>query len=292
MDAYKVLLFYRFVRLKDPDAIRLWQRDLCESLGLRGRIIVSEVGINATIGGALPAVKKYWRKTKDYGPFAGIDFKWSEGHGPDDFPKLSVKLRGELVAYGVAKHLEISEDGVVGAGTRIDPRQLHELVSSKEVSFFDVRNSWEHQIGRFKGAITSGAHSSQALMAELESGKFDHLKDQTVVTYCTGGIRCEVFSMMMKDRGFREVYQIDGGIMSYAKEFRDKGLWEGSLYTFDSRKRLSFSDDPKILGSCVICGAPSAGLENCSELSCKRQQVICESCFADSVVCDETCAEV
>jgi UPF0176 protein len=88
MALYKVLLYYCFTPLADPDAIRLWQRDVCESLGLGGRIIIAPHGINGTVGGELNAVKKYWRKTREYPAFRDIDFKWSEGSGPEDFPRL------------------------------------------------------------------------------------------------------------------------------------------------------------------------------------------------------------
>ena len=110
MPVSKILLYYAFTPLADPDAVRLWQRDLCEALGLRGRIILSKDGINGTVGGELKAVKKYIRKTREYAPFANIDFKWSEGRG-DDFPRLSVRVRDELVSFGAPGELRVDEHG-------------------------------------------------------------------------------------------------------------------------------------------------------------------------------------
>ena len=191
----KILLFYAFTPLADPEAIRLWQRDLSESLGLGGRILISKDGINGTVGGDLPAVKKYLRKTREYPAFKNIDFKWSEGAG-GDFPRLSVRVREELVSFGAPGELQVDKSGVVGGGTRLSPEQLHELVAQKEVTFFDGRNAFEAEIGRFADAVVPDVGNTREFVAELDSGKYDHLKDKPIVTYCTGGVRCEVLTSL------------------------------------------------------------------------------------------------
>ena len=287
MAIYKVLLYYCFTPLSDPEAVRLWQRDLCESLGLGGRIIVSPHGINGTIGGELDAVKKYRRKTREYPAFKDIDFKWSEGTGPGDFPKLSVKVRDELVGFGAAEEVAVTKQGVVDGGTHLTPQALHELVAEKEVTFFDGRNKWEAKIGRFKGAVVPDVATSHDFVSELESGKYDHLKDKPIVTYCTGGIRCEILSSMMIKRGFREVYQLDGGIVRYGETFGDDGLWEGSLYIFDKRKAMTFSVNANIISSCALCGQETARMENCDEASCRVQMVVCDTCAETAPRCDD-----
>ena len=281
----KVLLYYGFTPLADPEAIRLWQRDLCESLGLGGRILISPHGINGTVGGELEAVKKYWRKTREYAPFKNIDFKWSEGHG-NDFPRLSVKVRKELVGFGAPEEVAVDENGVIGGGTHLKPEELHELVAKKDVVFFDGRNKWEAEIGRFKGAVVPDVETSHDFIRELESGKYDDLKDKPVVTYCTGGVRCEVLSAMMIKRGFSEVYQIDGGIVRYGETFGDEGLWEGSLYIFDQRKAVNFTPDAKTIGVCYSCGEPSSRMENCADSSCRTQLVVCDTCAESVVACE------
>lgn len=281
----KVLLYYGFTPLADPEAIRLWQRDLCESLGLGGRILISPHGINGTVGGELEAVKKYWRKTREYAPFKNIDFKWSEGHG-NDFPRLSVKVRKELVGFGAPEEVAVDENGVIGGGTHLKPEELHELVAKKDVVFFDGRNKWEAEIGRFKGAVVPDVETSHDFIRELESGKYDDLKDKPVVTYCTGGVRCEVLSAMMIKRGFSEVYQIDGGIVRYGETFGDKGLWEGSLYIFDQRKAVNFTPDAKTIGVCYSCGELSSRMENCADSSCRTQLVVCDTCAESVVACE------
>jgi UPF0176 protein len=271
----KIILFYAFTPLADPDAVRLWQRDLCESLNLGGRILVSKHGINGTLGGELDDVKRYVRKTREYAAFKGIDFKWSEGTG-SDFPRLSVRVRDELVSFGAPGELRVDEDGVVGGGTRLTPQQLHELVERKDVTFFDGRNAFEAAIGRFEGAVVPDVANTREFVAELDSGKYDHLKDQPVVTYCTGGIRCEVLSSLMVSRGFGEVYQLEGGIAKYGEEYGDSGLWQGSLYVFDDRLSVEFSGDAAVIGRCYRCGAATSGMRNCHDSGCREQLVVCD----------------
>jgi UPF0176 protein len=280
----KILLFYVFTPLPDPEAIRLWQRDLCESLGITGRILLSKDGINGTVGGELADVKKYLRKTRQYPAFKDLDVKWSEGTG-EDFPRLSVKVRDEIVSFGAPEELVVTEDGVVGGGTRLSPEQLHELVEAKEVTFFDGRNAFEAEIGKFRDAVVPDVATTRDFVAELDSGRYDHLKNQPIVTYCTGGIRCEVLSSLMVTRGFSEVYQLEGGIVRYGEKYGDKGLWDGSLYVFDERKSIDFTGDAAVLGSCVTCGTATKRMENCGEPSCRRQLVVCDV-HAETLRCD------
>lgn len=286
----KVLLFYAFTPLADPEAIRLWQHTLASSLGLRGRILISAHGINATLGGDVIEMKKYVRGTKSYPPFKDIDFKWSEGRALEDgttadFPRLSVKVRAELVTFGAPDEIEVGEDGIVGGGTKLTPAELHALVESKDVVFFDGRNQFESDVGHFAGAVRPGVETTREFIAQLDSGAYDHLKDQPVVTYCTGGIRCEVLTPLMKNRGFQEVYQLDGGIATYGEAYGDDGLWEGSLYVFDDRITMDFSDHTALVGACDLCETPSNHVADCGDVSCVRQMNRCESCFAVDTMC-------
>jgi len=280
---HKIILFYAFTSLADPEAIRLWQRDLSESLGLTGRILISADGINGTLGGELKSVKRYVRTTREYAAFKNIDFKWSEGTG-DDFPRLSVKVRDEIVSFGAPGELTVDADGVVGGGTRLSPQELHELVERKEVTFFDGRNAFEAEIGRFADAVVPNVANTREFVAELDSGKYDHLKGSPIVTYCTGGIRCEVLSSLMVSRGFGEVYQLEGGIVKYGEEYGDSGLWQGSLYVFDNRMSIDFTDQATVIGHCYRCGTATKHMQNCGDLSCREQLVVCEE-HAASTAC-------
>lgn len=286
MSVAKILLFYVFTPIADPDAVRLWQRDLCELLGLRGRILISKDGINATVGGELAAVKTYWRKTKQFRGFEHIDVKWSSGSGLDadgrslDFPRLSVKVRDEIVSFGAPDELQVDASGVVGGGTHLSPGAVHQLVAERgdDVVFFDGRNAFEAEIGRFKNAVVPDVETTKDFVTALDSGEYDHLKHQPVVTYCTGGIRCEVLSSLMVRRGFTEVYQLDGGIVRYGETFGNTGLWEGSLYVFDGRQSTTFGDGAATIGRCAVCGTDTARMVNCADAACQRRVVCCADC--------------
>lgn len=282
----KILLYYGFAPLSDPEAIRLWQRDLCESLGLRGRILISRHGINGTVGGTLEAVKAYRRKTREYAPFKGIDFKFSEGSGLDehgmslDFPRLSVKVRDEIVSFGAPDELEVDEGGVVGGGEHLSPGALHRLIDERgdDVVFFDGRNAFEAELGRFRGAVVPDVATTHDFIRELDSGRYDDLKGRPIVTYCTGGIRCEVLSSLMKRRGFDDVYQLEGGIVRYAESFGSTGYWEGSLYVFDGREQLTFGEDAKVIGRCSRCAEPTRRLAADRDQGRQERVLLCEAC--------------
>lgn len=275
----KIILFYKFTPLADPEAVRLWQRTLAESLNLKGRVLISKHGINGTLGGDIEDVKKYVSQTKQYLGFKGTVFKWSDGTG-QDFPRLSIKVRDEIVSFGAGEELQVDENGVVNGGTHLKPEQVNELVEKygEDVVFFDGRNSYEAQVGKFKNAVVPNTRTSKDFIKELESGKYDDLKDKKVVTYCTGGIRCEILTPLMKNRGFQDVYQIDGGIVKYGEKYADEGLWEGSLYVFDDRMSVKFSDKATDIGACIHCDANTSNYENCALKSCNDLVLICESC--------------
>lgn len=275
----KVILYYAFTPITDTAAMRLWQKQLCESLNLKGRIIISKHGINGTVGGDMADVKKYVKATRDYPGFKKIAFKWSDGTG-NDFPRLQIRVRSELVAFGSPNEIEVDENGVIGGGVHLRPEQVNELVNERgdEVVFFDGRNAYEAKIGKFKDALVPDVQTSHDFIAEIESGKYDDIKDKPIVTYCTGGIRCEILSAVMVKRGFKEVYQIDGGIVKYGNKFGDDGLWEGSLYIFDDRMIQDFSDKTKVIGECEKCSAPTKRFRNCRTATCHELILLCDTC--------------
>jgi UPF0176 protein len=279
MELSKVILFYGFTPLKDPESIKVWQKNLCQSLNLTGRIIVSPHGINGTLGGDMTDLKKYIKQSKSYSGFNKIKFKWSDGTG-QDFPKLSVKVRPELVAFGYPDEIKVDENGVVDGGVHLKPFEVDKLVSERgeDVVFFDGRNAYEAKVGKFKNAVVPNVETSRDFVKEIESGKYDHLKEKPVITYCTGGIRCEVLSAVMKNRGFKEVYQIDGGIFTYGQKYRDSSHWEGSLYTFDNRMSIEFSGEYKKIADCEKCEAPAYRFYDCPKAPCNSLNLLCENC--------------
>ena len=168
MELQKIILYYGFAPIADPDAVRLWQRALCESLGLKGRILISKHGINGTLGGDMSALKKYIRQTKEYPGFSKIDFKWSEGDGTE-FPRLRIRVRDELVAFMRPEELVVDENGVVGGGKHLKPHQVNKLVEERgdEVVFFDGRNAFEAKIGKFRDAVVPDVVTTRDFISEI-----------------------------------------------------------------------------------------------------------------------------
>jgi UPF0176 protein len=289
VELQKVILFYAFAPVADPNSVRLWQREICERYGLRGRIIISRHGINGTLGGPMAALKRYVRTTKQFPGFDRADFKWSSAQG-NEFPRLSVKVRRELVAFTMPDEITVDEQGIVGGGKHLKPEEVNALVAERgeEVVFLDGRNAFEAKIGRFKDSIVPDVQTTHDFIAEIESGKYDHLKSRPIVTYCTGGVRCEVLSVLLRNRGFEEVYQIEGGVVRYGEKYKNDGLWQGSLYVFDGRMKQDFAANPEVIGRCDRCDAATSDFYNCSDPACRDLVLLCSNCakIGTSFACD------
>ena len=283
----KVILYYKFIPVADTNMTMLWQKELCMRLNLKGRIIVSVHGINGTLGGDIENLREYKREMNRSVIFKGISYKWSDGNG-DEFPKLSIKVKPELVAFDKPDEIKVDEKGVIGGGKHLKPEQVNALVAERgdDVVFFDGRNAYEAKVGRFKKALVPDTKTTRDFVTELDSGKYDDIKDKPIVTYCTGGIRCEALSVLMKNRGFKEVYQMDGGIVKYGEKYGDESLWEGSLYIFDDRMSHKFSDKAVDIGECVHCKGKTSNFENCADVSCNRLVLICKNCVDHKTLCE------
>lgn len=277
----KIILYYKFVPLKDPHMTMRWQRELCTRLNLKGRLILSQHGINGTLGGELDDVKAYVREMNATTEFKGIEYKWSDG-ARDDFPRLSVKVRKELVT------LEPEEDfDVFDKGTPLRPEAWHQyLADHPDAIVFDARNDYESDIGAFKGAIKPAIKTFKEVKGELEKLP----KDKPVLTYCTGDIRCEYLSAYMKHKGFQDVYHLDGGIVKYGEKYGDEGYWDGKCYVFDRRMNVAFSDSSKDVGTCIRCWQATSNHENCANKACNQLILLCKDCASHSVVCSQECA--
>jgi UPF0176 protein len=264
-----IILYYKFVTVTDPDMVMRWQRELCRNLGLKGRIIISKHGINGTLGGPVKGLKQYRTAMKESGTFQGIQYKWSNGKA-DHFPKLSVKVRNELVTLRPEEEFDVFDQG-----KPLNPKQWHEyLEKHPDAIVFDARNDYESEIGVFKGAIKPPIKSFREIKPELEKLP----KDKPVLTYCTGDIRCEYLTAYMKHKGFEEVYHLNGGIVKYGEQFGDTGFWEGKCYVFDKRKNIAFSQDSSDIALCAHCQKETSHQVNCSDESCHEQTVMCVEC--------------
>ncbi len=272
----KIILYYKFVPVADPVTAMHWQRELCMRLNLKGRIIIADHGINGTLGGKVKDVKAYVKAMNLHPAFKGINYKWSDGRA-DDFPRLSVKVRKELVTLNPGQAFD-----VFNSGTALKPKQWHEyLQKHPDAIVFDARNDYESSIGKFKGAITPEIKNFRDIKPELDKLP----KDKPVLTYCTGDIRCEYLSAYMKGQGFQDVYHLDGGIVKYGQAFGDDGFWEGKCFVFDDRLNIAFSGEAKDIGECVHCGIRTSNYENCSNPSCNALVLMCSGCAGKTAWC-------
>lgn len=275
----KIILYYRFVPLNDPLTVMHWQRELCERYNLKGRIIVASQGINGTLGGDIKGLKAYVKAMNLHPSFKGTEYKWSDGSA-EDFPKLSVKVRKELVTLAPDEQFD-----VFNSTKGLRPKAWHDyLEKNPDAIILDARNDYESDIGAFKGknVIKPKIKTFRDIKPQLEKIP----KDKPILTYCTGDIRCEYLSAYMKHKGFNEVYHLDGGIVKYGEQFGDDGHWEGKCYVFDKRMKLSFSDKSKDIGICVHCSKPTSDHINCADMSCNQLVLVCSSCSTKSSHCD------
>lgn len=175
------------------------------------------------------------------------------------------------------------EFNVFDKGTPLRPAAWKKyLEEHPDAIIFDARNNYESEVGKFKNAITPDIKTFKDVKQELDKLP----KDQPVLTYCTGDIRCEYLSAYMKHKGFQDVYHLEGGIVKYGQQFGDDEFWQGKCYVFDKRMSLAFSNSGDI-AKCVNCGATTSHQENCADMSCNLQFVVCEKCATDAkVTCD------
>ena len=265
----RIILFYRFCSLAEPDLVRLWQLELCRRLNLRGRVILASSGINATLGGRLADLLAYKRALNDLPALRGIDYKWSDGLAAD-FPKLSVKVRPELVTLEPERAFDSND-----ARGALDARQWHEyLKANPGVLVLDARNEYESELGYFD--VPNLVKPSIGSFKEIKRVVAQLPTAEPVLTYCTGDVRCQYLSAYMRSLGFKNVYHLDGGIMKYGQAFGNDGFWRGKCYVFDRRMRLGFSKHSRDLARCLACRQPSSDQVNCDD--CNRQLVVCVDC--------------
>lgn len=271
---FQILLYYKYITILDAKAVREEQRSLCIELGLTGRIIVADEGINGTVEGTVEATEKYMQAMEKSEYFKGINYKKSTGTG-DAFPRLSVRYRPEVVTAGFP---ELNPNKVTG--TYISAEELHSwFEEGKEFYLVDMRNDYEYASGHFEGFIPSGMSNFYNLKMVLP--KLAHLKDKTVVTVCTGGIRCEKASGFLVENGFKDVYQLKDGIQTYMELFPNEHF-KGKLYVFDKRITLGFNtDDPKhvVVGKCDHCATSCDSYVNCAYNECHRHFISCSNCL-------------
>lgn len=293
MNDFQILLFYKYVFIENPEEARDWFVALSEKYHLKGRSIVSKEGINFTFEGKTQDTEDFLAEMQKDERFHNIHFKRSKGNG-NSFPKLSIKVRDEIVTGNLGV-CDIDPNEVTGK--HLPPKELHDWIhSDKEFYIVDMRNAYEHKVGKFAGSITPALDNFRDLPKIIKS--IAHLKNKTVVTVCTGGVRCEKASGYLITQGFTDVYQLDGGIVSYMEQYPNEDF-EGKLYVFDRRVMMGFyTDDPKhkIIGKCDYCGDTTEQYINCGNKTCNKHILMCDNCAEKSIakhgkrVCLNGCA--
>lgn len=280
MKEYQILLFYKYVHIANPEETKGWIVGLCEKYHVKGRLIIASEGINFTFEGKTQDTEDFIVEMQSDERFSHIHFKRSAGTG-DAFPKLSVKVREEIVSAHLGT-CDIDPNEVTGK--HLPPKELHEWIrSGKEFYIIDMRNAYEHKVGKFAGSICPPLENFRDLPKIIES--IAHLKNKTVVTVCTGGVRCEKASGYLITQGFTDVYQLDGGIVSYMEQFPNEDF-EGKLYVFDRRVMMGFYTDDEthtVIGTCDHCGAVSEQYINCENKTCNRHMILCDACVKETV---------
>lgn len=285
---HTVLLYYKYVPITNPEKIRDEQSDLCKKLGIKGRILVSEEGVNGTISGSAEAIEEYKKKTTEYPEFKDIEWKVSQG-SEDIFPKLRVVVRDEIVTLGLKTRG--NDVSLEHKAEYIEPEDLYRLYENEEdFVIIDGRNEYEARIGKFKNSFYFDVEAFREIPQEIK--KIEKFKDKLVVTYCTGGVRCEKFSAYLKEQGFKNVKQLHGGIHRYSDETGGKHF-EGEMYVFDGRVSVPVNHvDPSVISKCAHCDIPIARFINCANAECNKRIICCESCQEKmKSACSDECIE-
>lgn len=289
--AFEVLLYYFYFPLADPEAYFRIHRDLCQRLGLRGRVLIGHEGLNGTVSGPREATTIYRRILQSDPRTRSMPFKIDTA--PDHvFPKLSVKLRAEIVTLGLPQEHDIDPNQLTG--TKLQPAEWAEAMQDPDTVIIDGRNNYEADIGRFRGAICPDIENFRDFPQWLQDHE-DDLKGKKILTYCTGGIRCEKLSGFLLREGFENVYQLDGGIIRYGQDPETRGKdFDGLCYVFDQRVavEVNHTDTRRIVSQCRHCNQPSARYRNCSWPPCNDQIFLCEACEESfGKFCSEECRE-
>src|SRR3989344_2380033 len=273
--AYKYLLlnlfmivssFYKYIEINNLEGFQIKHLDYCKALGIKGKILIGKEGINGSISGTKEQINSYESNLKKNKIFKDLDFKHTSS-ASIPFRKIIVKIRKEIVTSGLNVNLK-------NKGKYIEPSKLKELLDKKEdLILLDARNFYESFVGKFKNAITPKIKTFKEFKRVPKL--ISKYKDKKIVTYCTGGIRCEKASAYLKEKGFKNVFQLHGGIINFINQFPNT-YFEGSCFVFDNR--LTIPTGTTDISSCAHCKTPSARYINCNYRDCDEMFICCEKC--------------
>lgn len=272
--SYAVLAYYYFTPIEDPALEVLRHKEFFNSRDIKGRIYLSPEGINGQMSASFAAAEEYMEWLKGDPRFKGVEFKIHTYH-EHCFPRATVKVRPQLVAMDMP--VDMSK-----TGTHLPADEWKKMLDQqdKETLLLDVRNDYEWELGHFEGAELPTLEQFREFptYAEELKNKWDPKKTK-VMMYCTGGIRCELYSSLLKEKGFEEVYQLDGGIIKYGLTEGSKH-WRGKLFVFDDRLSVPISEkEPaEVISACIHCGVKSDLYFNCANMDCNELYIACLPC--------------
>ena len=279
---YKVVTsFYKYIKIENPAEFQRKTLEFCLSIGLKGRILLGEEGINGSVYGTRETVEKYKSELRKNPLFSDIEFK-EQISEKIAFRKMFVRIRKEVVNSGIQVDLK-------NTATFIEPSKLKEWLDNHEnIVLVDMRNDYEAKIGKFKNAVTLSMKNFRELPNAVK--EIENFKNKKIVTYCTGGIRCEKASAFLKENGFGNVYQLKGGILKFGEEYPDT-YWEGKCFVFDDRIAIGLNKNNKEpLTECEWCGKKCDDYLNCHNLDCDKLFICCEECMEKyNKSCSEEC---
>jgi len=270
---YRVLLYYKYIHIENPEEYAIKHLAFCKEVGLKGRILVAEEGINGTIAGTFEQTQQYIDTMHADPYFSDLVFKIDEEERPP-FKKMFVRLRPELVSLNLLDDIDPNKV----TGNYLEPKEFREAILDKNTIVIDARNDYEYDLGHFRGAIRPEIRTFRELPKWIRDNK-EAFMDKRVVTYCTGGIRCEKFSGWLVKEGFKDVGQLHGGIATYGKDPEVQGdLWDGQMYVFDERISVPVNQkEHVIVGLDWFDGTPCERYLNCANPACNRQILASES---------------
>ncbi|WP_134088904.1 rhodanese-related sulfurtransferase [Olivibacter sp. XZL3] len=287
MKTYQTLLYYCYSPIENAEKFAEDHLAFCKSLGLVGRIIVADEGLNGTVSGTSESCKAYMDAVHADPRFAKTDFKIDEVEEPS-FIKMHCRYKPEIVHSGLRNPQII--DPTKKTGIHLDPNEFLEMKDRDDVVVLDVRSDYEHKVGHFKNAIRLDIENFREFPEKInELAKY---KDKKILTYCTGGIKCEKASALLLHEGFENVYQLHGGIIKYGKEAGGKDF-EGKCYVFDNRVAVEVNTvNPTVVSTCHNCGKQTAKMINCANPECNEHFTQCDDCgWKMDGCCSEACKE-
>lgn len=267
---YRVLLYYHYVNVEDPETKAAAHLNYCKHIGLKGRIFIAPEGINGTVSGTVEQTEKYIRAMRHDEHFAETIFKIDEVEG-HVFKKMHVRPKKELVSLRLEDDIDPKEQ----TGDYLSPKEFYEAMQREDTIVLDARNDYEYDIGHFEGAVRPDIRSFRELPEWIEENK-EQFEGKQILTYCTGGIRCEKFSGWLKEEGFENVSQLHGGIVTYGKDEEVKGAgWNGKCYVFDERLSVPVNQlEHIVVGRDHFDGEPCERYVNCGNPECNKQ-ILC-----------------